>query len=175
LWTERLLRHAARLTVVDSSPEMLAITRTRIAHAQAAQPDLVSRPLDCIQADLFTWQPGAQYDVIFFGFWLSHVPPEDFDAFWARVRAALSPGGRVCFVDSLYTEQSTAHDHQLEGSQATTVTRRLNDGHEYRIVKVFYPPEELAARLTALGWRASIQATPTYFFSGEARELEAHV
>ncbi len=172
IWTERLLRHAARLTIVDSSPEMLALTQERIARVQAAQPELGTRQLNAIQADLFSWRPAARYDVIFFGFWLSHVPPDRFDAFWNRLRDGLAPGGRACFVDSLYTEQSTARDHQLEGADATTLTRRLNDGQEYRIVKVFYLPVELTARLASLGWRASIQTTPTYFYYGEAQETE---
>jgi hypothetical protein len=29
--------------------------------------------------------PDRRYDVVFFGFWLSHVPLERFDAFWSMV------------------------------------------------------------------------------------------
>jgi hypothetical protein len=29
-----------------------------------------------ICADLFAWSPERRYDVVFFGFWLSHVPLE---------------------------------------------------------------------------------------------------
>jgi hypothetical protein len=28
------------------------------------------------------WRPDRRYDVVFFGFWLSHVPLERFAAFW---------------------------------------------------------------------------------------------
>src|SRR6266511_3494592 len=28
-----------------------------------------------IRADIFEWVPDRRYDVVFFGFWLSHVPP----------------------------------------------------------------------------------------------------
>ena len=108
-------------------------------------------------ADLFRWQPDRQYDTIFFSFWLSHVPPERLESFWSLVRAALAPGGRVFFVDALYEETSTAKNHQLEGPDAHAVTRRLNDGQEYRIVKVFYRPEILAEQLTEWGWRARIE------------------
>jgi hypothetical protein len=52
-----------------------------------------------VQADLFGWRPDRRYDVVFFAFWLSHVPPERFESFWALVAECLTPGGRVFFVD----------------------------------------------------------------------------
>ncbi len=162
LWTQRLARSASSITAVDSSPEVIEINRQRLGMAHAAK-------VEYVQADLFAWQPASQYDVVFFSFWLSHVPPERFAAFWEMVRAALAPGGRVFFIDSLYSETSTASDHRLEGQEATTLTRRLNDGQEFRIVKVFYQPEKLADQLAALGWQAQVQATAHYFLYGSAR------
>jgi SAM-dependent methyltransferase len=64
-WTGQLLDHAATVTAVDAGPEMLAIARERI------DDDRVSFVL----ADLFAWRPERRYDAVFFGFWLSHVPP----------------------------------------------------------------------------------------------------
>ncbi len=158
LWTQRLARTAASVTVVDSAPEMLALNAARVG----------SPAVQYVQADLFSWRPARRYDVVFFSFWLSHVPPERFDAFWRLVRECLAPGGRVFFLDGLYTETSTAMDHQLEGPEAAELTRRLNDGREFRIVKVFHRPEELSARLRALGWQPHIQATANYFYFGTA-------
>jgi hypothetical protein len=37
--------------------------------------------------------------VVFFGFWISHVPLERFEAFWSMVRDCLEPDGRAMFVD----------------------------------------------------------------------------
>ncbi len=159
LWTQHLARFATSITAVDSSPEVMAINQERLGTSHAGK-------VEYVQADLFAWQPAQQYDVVFFSFWLSHVPPERFNAFWQMVREALAPGGRVFFIDSLYSETSTASDHRLEGQEATTLTRRLNDGQEFRIVKVFYQPEKLAAHLAALGWQAQVQATTHYFLYG---------
>jgi ubiquinone/menaquinone biosynthesis C-methylase UbiE len=78
-WTTRLLRHAEDVTAVDASPEMLAIASTRV---DAGQVRFVS-------ADLFRWRPDCRYDVVFFGFWLSHVPPERFASFWSLVADCL--------------------------------------------------------------------------------------
>ena len=155
-WTERLARYAASLTAVDASPETLAVNKGKLGDA----------PVRYIKANLFDWQPDRQYDVVFFSFWLSHVPPERFDAFWRLVRSCLNPKGRVFFLDSRYEGTSTAADHHLEGEDATTTRRRLNDGREFRVVKVFYRPDELAARLATLGWDVAVQTTPTYFLYG---------
>jgi trans-aconitate methyltransferase len=81
-WTERLARTANRLTVVDSSPETLALSRARLG-----RPDV-----NCVVADLFEWQPRRRYDVVFFSFWLSHVPRSRFDPFWQLVRSSLAAG-----------------------------------------------------------------------------------
>ena len=158
-WTQQLAGYADTLTAVDAAPETLAINRQKMA----------GRPITYVEADLFTWRPDRRYDVVFFSFWLSHVPPGRFDAFWGLVRDCLTPGGRVFFLDSRYEEASTAADHLLEGEEAETVTRRLNDGSEYRIVKVFHKPDELASRLDGLGWDVSVRETPSYFLYGAGR------
>jgi len=72
----------------------------------------------------------------------------------------------VSFLDSRYSETSTAADHRLEGEDATTTLRRLNDGREFRIVKVFYHPDDLTARLSALGWGVTVRTTPNHFLYG---------
>jgi demethylmenaquinone methyltransferase/2-methoxy-6-polyprenyl-1,4-benzoquinol methylase len=51
--------------------------------------------------------------------------------------------------------------------------RRLNDGREFRIVKVFYDPVELEACLAGMGWRISVRTTEKhllYGFGGYSRE-----
>lgn len=165
LWTQRLAHMSAHVTAVDASPEVLALNRERLSSAATR--------VDYLRADLFAWQPNRRYDVVFFGFWLSHIPPERFASFWALVRAALAPGGRVFFVDSLYAETSTAADHRLEGQEATAVTRRLNDGQEFRIVKVFYRPDELRQRLADLGWNIAVEQTEHYFLYGQGSPHES--
>jgi 23S rRNA C2498 (ribose-2'-O)-methylase RlmM len=66
-WTTRLLRHAAKVTALDASTEMLDLASARVAG---------SPRVEFVLADLFDWRPDRRYDVVFFGFWLSHVPPE---------------------------------------------------------------------------------------------------
>jgi demethylmenaquinone methyltransferase/2-methoxy-6-polyprenyl-1,4-benzoquinol methylase len=161
-WTQQLVRSAESLTAVDASAEVLALNEARVGDSEERAPGGVRY----VTADLFTWKPDGPYDVVFFSFWLSHVPPERFEAFWGLVRSCLAPGGRVFFVDSRHEPTGTAADQRLEDPGVTTMTRRLNDGREFRIVKVFYEPDTLAARLESLGWRVTVQATESYFIYG---------
>ena len=153
LWTVELARHAASVTAVDASPEVLGINRARIQEAGH------ETPVRYVEADLFDWRPDAAYDAVFFGFWLSHVPPERFEAFWELVRSALRPGGRVFFVDSLGPETPDEKERHARDPHDYTTTRQVEDGREFRIVKVFYDPAALERRLTDLGWRLSVRTT----------------
>lgn len=157
IWTERLAKQATHVTAIDASVEMIRLNRVRVRSAQVSY----------VQADLFEWQPARTYDAVFFGFWLSHVPPERFDDFWRLVWNSLRGGGRFFLVDSRRDATSTANDHRLPEPTTTTLERKLNDGREFRIYKIFYEPAALAARLKSLGWEARIQATPHYFIYGE--------
>jgi demethylmenaquinone methyltransferase/2-methoxy-6-polyprenyl-1,4-benzoquinol methylase len=164
LWTEQLLKYAEKVTAVDAAAEVLGINRARI------QSTAQSSAAEYVQANLFDWRPTRRYDVVFFGFWLSHVPPEHFDAFWDLVDAALKPDGRVFLVDSRYEPASTAVDHQLEGNTAVTTSRRLNDGREFRIVKVFYKAHELTQHLKMLGWDMQLSETASCFIYGQGQK-----
>jgi SAM-dependent methyltransferase len=157
VWTSRLLRHAADVTAVDASPEMLAIAAARV------RDDRVR----FVQADLFTWVPDRRYDVVFFGFWLSHVPPGRFESFWALVADCLKDDGRVFFADDAYRTP----DELIEGPGSSTIRRRLADGTSYRIVKVPHRPPDLEERLRQLGWHITVTATsgPVYWGAGGRR------
>ena len=158
-WTPLLARSAASLTAVDASPEMLALAARRAPGARF------------LQADLFAWEPDRRYDGVFFGFFLSHVPPERFDAFWALVARALKPGGRVLFADDGYRSA----DELVYGPESDTIRRKLNDGTAFRIVKVPHEPAELEARLRALGWDVKVSASgPFYWGEGSASSQETH-
>lgn len=158
LWTRRLIGHADTVTAVDASPEVIELSRAGLDDPRVSY----------VQADLFSWEPERTYDVCFFGFWLSHVPEARFETFWAKVRRALGPEGRVFFVDSLPSNLASAVDHQLPAEGDETMTRRLADGREFRIVKRFYEPHALSGRLADLGWDPQVQATPEFFIYGQA-------
>jgi len=159
LFTRRLAPHVEAVTAVDASPEVIAINRSRVAAPNVRY----------VEADLFAWRPQARYDCVFMSFWLSHVPHARFAAFWSMVRDALAPGGFAYVVDSVHDPTSTAANHPTPDRDAGIVTRKLDDGREFRIVKVFYEPATLATRLRDAGFEARIGKTARYFVYGDAR------
>ena len=98
--------------------------------------------------------------MVFFGFWLSHVPLNRFDRFWAMVREALKPGGRVFFVD----DNARTPDELVYGEESSVVERRLRDGTAYRAVKVPHQPADLQARLHSLGWDVTVATSGGPFY-----------
>jgi demethylmenaquinone methyltransferase/2-methoxy-6-polyprenyl-1,4-benzoquinol methylase len=165
LFTRHLAPRVQALTAVDASPEVIEINRARVA----------SNAVRYVEADLFAYEPDARYDCVFMSFWLSHVPAARFDAFWSMVRGALAPGGFAYVVDSAHDPTSTAANHPTPDRTAGIVTRRLDDGREFRIVKVFWEPQSLARRLRAVGFEADMTGTDRYFIYGMVRETSGSV
>ena len=159
LFTRWLAPRVGELLALDASAEVQAIARARV-EARNVRYEI---------ADLFAWQPRARYDFVFMSFWLSHVPADRFAAFWSAVRAALAPGGEAYVIDSGWDTTSTATNHVRPEREAGVALRRLNDGSEYRIVKIFHEPAALEAALAAQGFAASIAHTPRYFIHGPVR------
>lgn len=155
-WTQQLLRTANTVTAVDASPEMVAINRARV------QSDRVTY----ILADLFAWQPDRQYDGICFGFWLSHVPLERMAQFWQTVALALRPGGKLFFLDNQREVTTTSVDQHLPATDSQLMTRKLNDGRTFQIVKNYFEPAVLTAQCQAAGLNVNIKTTTTYFLYG---------
>jgi SAM-dependent methyltransferase len=151
LWTRRLVRTATKVTAVDASPEVLERNRRRVAGRGA--------PVEHVLADVFEWEPRQRYDVVFFSFWISHVPPGRFEAFWDRVDRALAPSGRVHLIDN--APPTDGYD-----GDGVVTRRELADGRRYDIVKVYWTPEDLTARLAPLGWRADLRFTGQFFLHG---------
>ncbi len=160
LWTERLVARGARVTAVDTSPEVIELNRARLREAKHGEQ------VDYQQADLFAWRPVASYDFVFLGFWLSHVPLERFEFFWRFIAEALEREGRVFFVDNLHHQERTPMGHHLDSLEATRVTRTLLDGRVFEIVKIFYEPSVLEERLRSLGWSIEVRKTENYFLHG---------
>jgi demethylmenaquinone methyltransferase/2-methoxy-6-polyprenyl-1,4-benzoquinol methylase len=121
------------------------------------------------EVDLFSWRPDRRYDLVFFGFWLSHVPLDRFDDFWALVGECAKPDGRVFFVDDSYRTP----EELIEGEASSTILRRLKDGTPFRAVKVPHRAAELEARLARLGWRIQVTQTAGPFYWGAGRRDQA--
>jgi demethylmenaquinone methyltransferase/2-methoxy-6-polyprenyl-1,4-benzoquinol methylase len=134
-----------------------------------------------LQADVFDWQPRGQFDVVAFGFWLSHVPPRRFESFWQLVAEALRPGGRVFFTDNAIPVElaASATGRQALTSWSRTLLdrgvslRTLADGRQFHIVKRAWSPGELEQQLATLGWSSTVREHQGLFIHGEAARQNA--
>ncbi len=172
-WTRELAGRADTLTVIDQSEESLELNRRKIEAAGLAQN------ITYLPTDVFGYEPSAQFDVVFFSFWQSHVPDSRFEQFWAMVKRALAPGGRVFLLDNAHPtlgenihrapiDVHTRADATEQGDQIDlldgTARRTLADGREFRIVKRYWRPEDYVARMADLGWQAEAHETEHFFF-----------
>lgn len=157
MWTRALAMHSEDVTALDASIEPVAIARTRC-------PSYVRFE----QADLFQWQPTERYDVVFFAFWLSHVPAARLDRFLDAVTSAVAPGGRLLFVD-----EHAAYPNKEEWSdQPEIAIRKMTDGSRHPMVKVYLDPDDLRERLARLGWTASFEIDRAWLIASAHRSGE---
>jgi SAM-dependent methyltransferase len=158
-WTVHLLRYASSVTALDSSPEMHQLSRKKTDGDPRVR---------YLLADVFSWQPDGRYDVVFFANWLSHVPPGRFHRFWETVGAALAPAGRVFFADELedaWRYEDLFREDFVDDPSVPVVRRSVLDGRTFRVVKVFWNPEDLRSTLGALGWEVKIQTAGPFFWA----------
>ncbi|MEU0188976.1 class I SAM-dependent methyltransferase [Streptomyces afghaniensis] len=144
-WTPRLAARARSVTAVDAAAEVLAVARARGPFPNVR----------FVQADLFEWRPSRRFDTVFFAFWLSHVPPARLSGFWDTIAAVLAPGGKAIFIDD---GPAAASEEGVTDGPVPTVLRRLDDGSQYRVVKVFHDARTLTGDLTARGWTVRVRA-----------------
>jgi SAM-dependent methyltransferase len=158
-WWSPLLASKGELWLYDAAPAPLERARERlVAHRLRAHIHLRD-----------AWAaPDRQVDALFFGFWLSHVPRDRTRAFLELARGWLKPGGILAFIDSLPDPQSGAADHPEPGGDVSV--RRLDDGREFTVVKVYRDPGELETALRDAGFTdVTVTTTGRFFVLGEAR------
>jgi SAM-dependent methyltransferase len=158
-WWSTLLAGKGALSIYDAVEAPLDRARERLlAHGLRAHIHVRD-----------AWaEPDRPVDALFCGFWLSHVPRARLAEFLGLARRWLKPGGTFAFIDSRPDPHSGALD-QAVSAEAEISERRLADGREYRVVKVFWQPAELEAALLAAGFgTARVTTTSRFFLLGSA-------
>ncbi|MGH2558389.1 MAG: class I SAM-dependent methyltransferase [Thermomicrobiales bacterium] len=158
-WTRELVRIGNSVTALDGAPEMLARNLAKVADPR----------VEYRRVDLFAWKPDGEYDLVFFAFWLSHVPPARLPAFLDRVTRAVQPGGRVFLVDepvggSGFSGPTDSDDRQV---------RTVEDGRQFTIVKVYYDPATIQQEFAARGFDPIEVVTGEAFFYLTGRRRDA--
>jgi demethylmenaquinone methyltransferase/2-methoxy-6-polyprenyl-1,4-benzoquinol methylase len=157
-WWSPLLAQQGQLSIYDAVEEPLDRARDRLlAHGLAAHIHVRD-----------AWaEPDRQVDALFCGFWLSHVERSRLADFLAICRRWLKPGGLFAFIDSRSDPESSARDHPAPADDMSL--RRLDDGREFTIPKIYYEPAELEQALLAAGFAsAAVSTTSRFFLLGSA-------
>jgi SAM-dependent methyltransferase len=154
--TQFLAPIARSLTALDASPKMIEHNRRRLRDPK----------IRYVNSDVFSWKPDRRYDLVFFSFWLSHVPPRSFDSFWGFLRTCLKPAGRVAFIDE--DDRGSGNDHLTTIKGIPAAIRTLRGGREIPIVKLYWPPADLEQRIRDLRWDATVKPVGDTFLYGVA-------
>lgn len=153
-WSPLLASNASELWLYDAAEAPLERARERlVAHGLRAHIHVRD-----------AWAPpeGDPADALFAGFWLCHVERARTAAFLGVAGRWLQPGGRIALIDSLPDPRSGAVDDPAP--DADRAVRRLDDGREFTIPKVYRTPDEIGAALTGAGFRDVAVTTSGRFF-----------
>jgi len=152
IWTEELLRNAASVTALDSSPEMHERSRARLTGNPKVR---------YVVADIYDWVPDKSYDAVTFSFWLSHVPGSKLDEFISKVAQCLKPAGRVFFADQ---RREGLIREVMDPPGGEIARRSLVNGREFKIIKHFYSSEEIVTCFLQEGININVSNTATLFY-----------
>lgn len=147
-WTRVLATTAAAITATDVNAETIAI---------ASQRDYGPAPVALRTADAYRLDavPG-EFDLVFCGFWWSHIARADIPRFLAGVRGRTGSGTPLLLVDNRYVPGSNTPISRTGPDGDTYQRRNLADGREYEVLKNFPSREQLTADLdpaaTDLAW-----------------------
>jgi demethylmenaquinone methyltransferase/2-methoxy-6-polyprenyl-1,4-benzoquinol methylase len=134
-WTRVIAETAARITAVDVAPEMLSEARKKPYPAD----------VEFVEGDMFELTYPEAFEVVSVGFWFSHQPRQEYEAFFDLVSASLAPGGRIWLIDNNPpAEGSRLESVRVDGYGNNYKKRYLDRGDEYTILKNYFDKDELA-------------------------------
>jgi ubiquinone/menaquinone biosynthesis C-methylase UbiE len=148
-WTQRLVRRARSLHVVDASAEAVAVNRQRLGAA--------AEQVTYEVADLFHWQPARQWDACVFGFWVCKIPDELITDHLHTVAQTLRPGGAVCLIDKTAMPSDRTEER---------IERILKDGQRFTIIDRPRAPGRLVELFADAGLHIDVETFGDRFCLG---------
>lgn len=139
---------------VASSVTALDYNASTLAEAQGKPLDWTRVSL--VRGDAYQLPFGARsFDAVVAVDWLAHVPKSRFATFLNSLHTSLRPSARVVFCDQLSWPESQTGLHDAEGNHLQE--RTLPDGSRYRVIKHFWPADELRALFGPYAERVDVE------------------
>jgi SAM-dependent methyltransferase len=141
-WTQVLATTAAEITATDLNAETIAIATQR-SYGPAR---VLLRTADAYRLDTV---PG-DFDLVFCGFWWSHILRADIPRFLAGVRERTGPGTGLLLLDNRYVPGSSLPLTRTGPDGDTYQQRELADGRSYEVLKNFPDRPQVEADLAGV-------------------------
>ncbi len=142
-WTQVLRRtRPPRSRLLTSMPRQSPL-RPSAATARRASACTLPTPT--------TWRPcQGDFDLVFCGFWWSHIRRADIPRFLAGVRERTGPGTGLILLDNRYVPGSSQPVTRTGPDGDTYQQRELADGRGYEVLKNFPDGAQLEADLAGV-------------------------
>jgi len=141
-WTEVIAKTADTVYASDANEAVLEIARTKSYGPASAT---------FMQADIFELEQTHEYESLFGGFILSHIPLQRLDAFLDVCIGQVMEGGSVVLMDNRFVEGSNTPIAFRDDVGNTYQQRPLKDGSQHSVLKNFPEEDFLLAKLQGRG------------------------
>ena len=154
-WTQIMAGSAARVTAIDVNEEVLEIARAKSYPAKR---------VEFIAGDCYA-PPVAErgHDMVYAGFWWSHVPLARLDSFLEKLSHLVAPGAMIAFLDNRYVEGSSTPVSRSDAQGDSYQLRKLDDGSTHEVLKNFPSASDLIQRVSRFGWGANVDLFQHYW------------
>ena len=154
-WSQYIARSAILLDGIDVNPPVIELAQTR-HYADGCRIRFFED--DAYQLDNVV----DQYDAAFAGFWVSHIPKQNLDAFFSRLHRRLLPGAQVVMIDNRFVREHSTSVHRYDEYGNGYQVRQLNSGEQFEVLKNFPTSDEFQQLLS--GQVANIRFRDREFF-----------
>jgi ubiquinone/menaquinone biosynthesis C-methylase UbiE len=134
-WTQTISRTARTVVASDISAEMILEARLK----------KYSCPTHFVRADLYGLPFAAgSFDLISLGFWFSHEPRQNYQAFFDIIRPLLRPDGNIWMIDNNPPAEGPKYRSVGTDEHGNNYRQRyLNSGKEFIILKNYFSERRL--------------------------------
>ena len=154
-WTPIMAETAESVVATDINAETLAIAKAR---------DYSSANVEFRIADAYApASVSGDFDCLFAGYFLSHVPRERVVPFLQSAVGRIGPGGRVVLVDNLYVGDSNLPISRTDENGNTYQDRQLDSGRTFEVLKNFYDGGELERLVRPFAMTVEVELLTYYW------------